>query len=172
MISWSYIYFLKAECVSIDVISYFLIRGKCPMVPTRAAGVGISKPIRYFELNTDIFDIFVLQSFFNWGMLNWVSLNIYHLWEYPQNNHQTNSTILNRYWGWYRNSDILIFIFVKFHTNILKYFQTDTKYLVYRLALVLIYWLVEFCLAVHHLVKGTMSWLVESWSYWEGNFVL
>ena len=42
------------------------------------AGVGISKPIRYFELKTEIFNIFVLQSFLIWEMLHWDSLNSYH----------------------------------------------------------------------------------------------
>ena len=32
MISWSYMYFLRTEWVSIDAISYFLIRRKFPMV--------------------------------------------------------------------------------------------------------------------------------------------
>ena len=37
---------------------------------------GVSKPIPYFN-KTDMFEIFSLHCFFNWEMLNWVSLNIY-----------------------------------------------------------------------------------------------
>ena len=42
-------------------------------------------------------------------------------------NLQTNSTVSNQHLDLYRNSDIWIFDFVKFDTNILKYFQIDTK---------------------------------------------
>ena len=48
-------------------------------VDIRAAGsIRISKPVQYFESETDIFSTFVPQSYFNLEMLSYVSLNIYH----------------------------------------------------------------------------------------------
>ena len=100
------------------------------------AGGGNSKLIRYFESKTDTFDIFVPQSFFLLGDVKLGQFE-YLLWEYHQNDiifrpivsFQTDIGV-----------DIEIPIFryssyVKFHTDIYKYFQIDMKYSVYWPAL-------------------------------------
>ena len=70
-------------------------------------------------------------EFFNWEILNWVSLNIYHanimriiiIFKTVVPSKPISQLILK-----FPYFDIPFF---KFHAEILEYFQTDTKYLVY-----------------------------------------